>query len=217
MKQLLATKQEDLNAVSGEKKELQSRLGLKQQQCSELQQQLEAEQGRSADGRAQVAGLEEAAAELNALVKEKSQAMEALQEQLKQLQQQNQQKEDAVAAAIAKQDQLSSDLAAVRECGKSKQEELMKQVTEVHIQLSAAQQEQERLQDELDALRSDNGALQTQLADAQGEIDDYRVRRAPAADAQKGHHCSLPTEIHVSCLNKQHNTMVQLPACLEQL
>jgi DNA repair exonuclease SbcCD ATPase subunit len=181
--QLLAGKTEDLSGILADKDELHSRLGLKQQQCSELQQQLEAEQGRSADGRSQVAALESELSEARAALKDKGAALDVAQEQAKHLQQGA---EAAAAAATARADQLSSDLAAARESSKSRQEELLKQVTEVHLRLSAAQTEQERLQDELDASSSDVGLLQARHAEAQGEIDNLRVRDVLCCVASTG-------------------------------
>ncbi|WIA12855.1 hypothetical protein OEZ85_006481 [Tetradesmus obliquus] len=147
-------------------------------QVQQLQQQLEAAQGQVSQQGSQAAALEEALSELNAAVKEKSQALEGSQEHCKQLQQQL---EASTAAATAKADQLSSDLAAVRESSKSRQEELMKQVTEVHLQLSAAQGEQDRLQDDLDAARSEKGLLEGQLADARSQVDKLQAQASSKA------------------------------------
>lgn len=198
LEQALTAGQADLAAVISEKQELQSRLGLKQQQCSELQQQLEAEQGRSAEGRSQIVSLEEALAESNAAVKAKGQALDSVQEQIKQLQQSQLQKEDALACACAKHEQLTKDLAAAHESSKIKQDEVMKQVTELHQQLSAAQQDQDRLHEELDAARTDNSALQAQLADAQGETDSFRVRIAACAGTV---HCPTHKSLHMQCIS----------------
>lgn len=138
----------------------------------EVQQKLDEQQAETAAKQAQLTALQGAMSELQDTLKDKTQALEASQEQCKGLQQQL---ETTTVAAAAKADQLGHDLAAARESSKSRQEELMKQVTEVHLQLSAAQQEQERLQDELDGARSDNSLLQAQLADLQAQLGDVRV------------------------------------------
>ncbi|KAF6254437.1 hypothetical protein COO60DRAFT_1665196 [Scenedesmus sp. NREL 46B-D3] len=147
-------------------------------QVQQLQQQLEATEGQITERGSQAVALEEALSELNAAVKEKTQALEGSQEQCKQLQQQL---DASTAAAAARADQLASDLAAVRESSKSRQEELMKQVTEVHLQLSAAQLEQDRLQDDVDSVRGEKGLLEAQLADARGQVDKLQVQASAKA------------------------------------
>jgi chromosome segregation ATPase len=172
---MLSGKQDDVAGLLTQQQELASKLAAQEQQCSELQQQLEAEQGRAAEGCAQVAALQAEVADTKASLKDSCAALEAAREQVRQLQHQQ---EAAAAAASAKAEQLSSELAAVRESSKTRQEELVKQVTEVHRELSAAQAEQERLQDLLDGARSDAALLQGQLAEAQGQVEHLQVRGA---------------------------------------
>lgn len=171
------------STASGSNEELQQKLAIA---CAEaaadkaaseaamhdLQQKLEQQKEETESSIAQVSALEQSSSELESMLRDKCQALEAAQVQCQSLQQQL---DSNTAAASAKAEQLSHDLAAARESSKSRQEELMKQVTEVHLQLSAAQQEQERLQDELDTARSDNGLLQVQLADLQAQTGHIRV------------------------------------------
>ena len=202
--------QEQLHTVQQQVAGLHQQVKASQQQVADLQEQLSMEQSRAA-------AVEQLQCELRITLKDRSTALEAAQDHIKQLRQAQQQQDDACAAAAAAHEQLSTDLSKLRESSNLVQHELQKQLTEMSEQLIALTQQLETAQQnarttaqELTAARQLEAQLQQQELAREQRVSQLEGRLSTALGT-----AAVSQQLTAS-LQEQLNTEQQKSAGLQK-